>query len=450
MGDSSTITEAGSGSAGGVPRCDWLFRALDAEKPLAPGARFALDGCDVVRLGRAAAEPTTTASKQNDVRVLELGVADPRMSTRHAQLTKVMRRWVVEDLESKNGVCVNGERVTRRELVEGDVLEVGRTFFVFRAALPLPGGGVALAGLSTLNSELEESFVQLAKVAASLVPVAITGPSGSGKELVAQAVHRVSGRKGAFVPVNCGALPDTLVESQLFGHKKGAFSGATEDRPGLVRASHGGTLFLDEIGDLPLEQQTSLLRVLQQKEVQPLGSTTYLPVDLRVVSATHRDLETQVEAGTFRDDLRARLTGYTVELPGLSERTEDLGLIISALLRKHAGEKADQVRLTPAAARALFLYAWPLNVRELEKALEAALALAGGQPIDVAHLPAAVRTFKREPTAAEPGDRKAWLEDLLRKHEGNVSAVARAASKERMQIQRWMKKFGLNPAAFKP
>jgi DNA-binding NtrC family response regulator len=309
-------------------------------------------------------------------------------------------------------------------------------------------------GLSTLNPDLALAFSQLERVASSLVPIALGGPTGSGKEVIARAVHVLSGRKGPFVPVNCGALPDTLVESELFGHKKGAFSGATEDRPGLVRSAHGGTLFLDEIGDLPLDQQPALLRVLQEKQVQPLGSSAQIPVDVRVVSATHHDLGAAVDRDEFRADLRARLTGFALELPPLFKRREDLGLLLASLLQRLAGPKAERVRLTGAAARAMLSHAWPLNVRELEKVLEAALALAGDKELDLEHLPQAVREAKGRPKpvvppTAEGDELKAWLDQLLSEHGGNVSAAARASGKARMQLQRWMKRYGLSPLDYK-
>jgi len=289
------------------------------------------------------------------------------------------------------------------------------------------------------------------------VTVALSGESGTGKEVLARAIHALSGRSGPFVAVNCGALPKDLVESELFGHKKGAFSGALEDRPGLVRAAHGGTLFLDEVGDLPLQAQPALLRVLQEKQVQPVGATSPVAVDLRVVSATHRDLPALAAKGTFRDDLRARLSGFELTLPRLAERREDLGLLVSAIVRRVAGPKAASVQLTLPAARALFASRWPLNVRELEKALEAALVLASGQPVDLGHLPAALRgeapaEVKASPPRAPRDDDaqlKARLEAMLTTHGSNVSAAAREMGKARMQIQRWMARFGLEPKDFK-
>jgi DNA-binding NtrC family response regulator len=185
--------------------------------------------------------------------------------------------------------------------------------------------------------------------------------------------------------VNCGALPATLVESELFGVKKGAFTGASEDRPGLVRSADGGTLFLDEIADLPPPSQAAFLRVLQEREVVPVGGTRAVPVDLRVVAATHRDLDALVAAGQFRQDLRARLDGFRLELPPLRERREDLGLLLAALLRR-AAPRAGEVQLRPTTARALLAHTWPENTREVERRLATAIALAEGAPIGVEHL----------------------------------------------------------------
>src|SRR5207302_1217977 len=189
------------------------------------------------------------------------------------------------------------------------------------------------------------------------------GETGTGKEVIARAIHAASRRPGAFVAVNCGALAPNLVESELFGHKKGAFSGATEDHNGLVRAADKGTLLLDEIGDLPVPTQAALLRVLQQREVLPLGTTKPMPVDLRVVAASHRDLEAEVGAGRFREDLWSRLAGYTAQLPALRDRREDLGLLVAALLARLVQTRP--IRFTSEAGLALVQYDWPRNVREL-------------------------------------------------------------------------------------
>jgi DNA-binding NtrC family response regulator len=308
-------------------------------------------------------------------------------------------------------------------------------------------------GLATLSPSLAAHFDELARLAKSSVNIALCGPSGSGKEVVARALHTLSGRPGPFVAVNCGALPDELVESELFGHRKGAFSGALEDRAGLIRTAHGGTLLLDEVGDLPLDAQPALLRVLQEREVLPVGGSKPLPVDLRVISATHRKLEQLSEKGLFRDDLRARLTGYRAELPPLVARREDLGLLITALIHRLAPARTFSVQLGITAARALFAYDWPLNVRELEKALETALVLSDSGVIELTHLPPELRepaSRKKTPPAEEQDDaRKAELEALLRQHAGNISAVARSMGKARMQIQRWLARYELDPRTYR-
>ena len=270
----------------------------------------------------------------------------------------------------------------------------------------------------------------------------LQGETGTGKELAARALHAWSGRTGPFVAVNCGALPEQLAESELFGVRRGAYTGAIEDRPGLLRASSGGTLLLDEVGELPATLQVKLLRVLQENEVQPVGAAQPVRVDLRVVTATHRDLAALVEEGTFRGDLFARLTGLEVELPPLCDRRADLGLLIPTLLRR-AGAPAD-VRFSREAARALFRWRWPHNVRELEKALALAVALSGAGRIELTHLPEVVRTAPEprpdplaghavRPLSEADVTRRTELIELLRAHHGNVSAVARQMGVARMQ-----------------
>ncbi|MBL8627568.1 MAG: sigma 54-interacting transcriptional regulator [Myxococcales bacterium] len=440
----------GHGGATAAPAVPQLIVALACDQPHAPPSRHLLDGIDEVVFGRG----ERAARRDVAARRLVLRLPDARMSSDHGRLVRARGAWTLDDPRSKNGVVLNGAPTRAAVLGDGDVLELGHTFCLFRVAPAADGApdvdadalAVSDPTLATFNGELAAAFARLARVAATDVPVLIAGDTGTGKELVARAVHRGSGRAGAFVAVNCGALPESLVEGELFGARKGAFSGATHDRPGLVRAADHGTLFLDEIAELRAPSQAALLRVLQEREVLPLGDTTPVAVDVRVVAATHRRLDQRVADGAFRDDLYARLNGYAIELPPLRARREDLGLLVRALLARRPG--GAQATLSPAAARLLFAYAWPHNVRELEKTIASALALAPDRPIGVDDLPPAVRRGVVAPPAPPEDDDalRARLVALLAEHQGNVAAVARALGKERMQIHRWAKRLGIDLA----
>jgi DNA-binding NtrC family response regulator len=431
-------------------RAPRLFRLLCCDQPLAGSSRHALDGIDRVAIGRAAA-----AQVQRQGGALTLGVADAAMSTAHARLVREGRRWIVEDAGSRNGVILNGARQDRAVLVDGDLLELGETFWLFRhqvgpAAAADPEPDLTdrelpepLPGLATFAPALRDAFEALARIVHAHVPVLLQAESGTGKELCARALHARSQRPGAFVAVNCGALPETLAASELFGHRKGAFSGATDDRVGLVRGADQGTLFLDEIADLPLASQTLLLRVLQEREVMAIGAIHPVAVDIQVVAASHRDL-------------KALLAGLSVRLSPLRERREDFGLLIAKLFAR--APFGSTTRLTRNSARALLRYDWPLNVRELETCLNVAATLANGGTIHTRHLPEALREAPRgeaDPESVDlPGEaddkrRKAELVALLREHQGNITAIARATGWNRVQIHRWLKRFELDPRPFR-
>jgi DNA-binding NtrC family response regulator len=259
------------------------------------------------------------------------------------------------------------------------------------------------------------------------------------------------------VPVNCGAISASLLESQLFGHVKGSFTGAGRDEPGFVRASDGGTLFLDEIGDLPLAAQAALLRVIQEREVVPVGSTRAVKVDLRVLAATHRRIDHLAVRGEFRSDLYARLAGHVHHLAPLRDRREDIGIIIASLLERAAPGSAAELRLSPEAGRALLRHDWPLNVRELEQALARALVLAEDGVVRSVHLarppdgadPPAADADDEAPPGVNEAEVEATLRRLLERHHGNVSEVARAMGKGRMQIHRWLKRYGIDAERFR-
>jgi DNA-binding NtrC family response regulator len=429
-----------------------LFVGLAADSPRSPPARFSLAAIDRVELRRGERRLAT-----RDVGVLSLTLADLRMSSQHARLARSGTTWLIEDLGSKNGTWIGTKRVSRHALVDGDVIVVGHTILVFRDA-----GGDAedleelpsrVPGLATVSPVLAARFEQLVSAARTMVPIEITGETGTGKELVAHAVHQLSNRSGRFIAVNCGALPANLVEAELFGHRKGAFTGAGEERAGLVRSADGGTLFLDEIGELPRSAQTALLRVLQEAEVLPIGADRAIRVDLRIVTATHREIDRDVATNLFRADLRARLLGVSIELPSLRDRREDLGHLVTALLDRLAPDRT--IRFTIDAAAALYMHDWPLNIRELERALAAALT-TGHDRVELRDLPAGVGNLawpgaidSAEPaiTPALSDDERAARDALIAaiaRHEGNLTAVARELGKDRTQIRRWMKRWGLS------
>ncbi|NKI72020.1 response regulator [Collimonas pratensis] len=248
------------------------------------------------------------------------------------------------------------------------------------------GNALRLIGQSAAMQELRTQIVRLAR---SMAPVAITGESGSGKELAARDIHALSPRADKpFVAVNCGAIPEALMEAEFFGYRKGAFTGAADDREGFFQAANGGTLLLDEVADLPLAMQVKLLRAIQERRVRKVGATVEEPVDVRLISATHQNLAECVESGRFRQDLYYRLNVIELKLPPLRERLDDLGLLIGAVLARLSvfAPQAGPVTLAPAAMDALCTYAFPGNVRELENILERALAFANDGVIEVADL----------------------------------------------------------------
>jgi DNA-binding NtrC family response regulator len=455
-GPTDTLSELEPVRETRAPASPHLYLEIECERPRAGPACYRLAGLRRVRLGRG----DTRAATLPEPGVLDVTIPDAWMSTRHAELNLGPGGWELADPGSKNGTLLNGERVVGAPLADGDRLQAGHTFLRFRAALPASGPAVLDArdlapsppALRTMSPAFSGIAANARAVAKARAPVLISGESGTGKELVAQAIHDLSGRRPMFVAVNCGAIPTELIESELFGHRKGAFSGATADRLGFVRQSDGGTLFLDEIGDLPLPAQTALLRMLQESQVTPVGSDRPVAVDLRVLSATHRPLGRMVREGSFRHDLLARLDGVRLQIPPLRDRREDVPLLIAALLDRLAPDRPD-LTLAPEAAQALLTYQFPLNVRELEHALEGALALARGPAIAHADLPRAVTGAADDPDRAplsEADDRqRTEMIVLLGQHRGNLAAVARAMGKHRTQILRWMERYDLDADKFR-
>jgi transcriptional regulator with AAA-type ATPase domain len=462
-----TFTESPGSAAPLVRPEPHLLVVLECDRPLSGSARHSLRGIAEVTLGRG-----DERAAVRDGERLQISLPGGWMSGAHARISRDAHGWRLEDLGSRNGTWVDGRRVVHLVLADGDVIEAGHTLFVFRDALHAPGGTpldfdtsateAPAVGLGTVLPALAGEIDALVRIAASPVPVLLRGETGTGKELVARAVHALSKRTGAFVPVNCGAIPEALVESQLFGHTKGAFSGAVRDEVGFIRAADQGTLFLDEIGDLPLASQTALLRVLQEGEVVPIGTTRPVSVDFRVVAATHQPLEALVARTAFRPDLLARIDGFTYGLPPLRERREDLGFIVRDLLRALAPSAAQRIKLASEVGRALLAYDWPSNIRELGHCLSRGVALVEKEGVlERRHLPPAIAEALETPrpsegdietvTDADQGARlRAQVEGLLAEHQGNVAEVARALGKARMQVQRWMKRFGIDPNRYRP
>lgn len=262
-------------------------------------------------------------------------------------------------------------------------------------------GRYSFSGLVGKSKKMRDVYSLIEKVAASTANILIFGESGTGKELAAKAIHYNSPRRERpFVAVNCGAIPETLMESELFGHKKGAFTGAVADRPGLFEQAEGGTLFLDEIGEVPLLLQAKLLRVIQEREFRRVGGTEALKADVRLVAASNRDLEEQVREGTFREDLFYRLNVVQIRMPSLRERTEDIPLLVESFIRKYAGGVPDDELITPAALKAIMSYPFPGNVRELENLVERCVVL-GSRVIDLDCLPPQVLNYQN---VVSPGD----------------------------------------------
>ena len=306
----------------------------------------------------------------------------------------------------------------------------------------------------TRSPLLEDLLRQARLIAASEASVLIRGESGSGKEVLARAIHLASPRgQQPFVPVNSGAIPESLLESELFGYTKGAFTGALRDAPGLFVAAHRGTLFLDEIGDMPLPLQVKLLRVLEDRQVRPLGATKAIPVDVRIISATHRNLDQAISQGTFREDLYYRLNVVVLDVPNLAARREDISLLADHFLTRLA-EKNHQPRkwFAPEALDLLVSAAWPGNVRQLLNVVEHTYALATTPIIPAALVHKALKQRPSAPLAfadAKQRFERDYLVQLLRITNGNVSQAARLAQRNRTEFYRVLHRHQIDPAQFK-
>jgi transcriptional regulator with GAF, ATPase, and Fis domain len=390
-----------------------------------------------------------------------LPLRDPSVSRRHASFACVAGTVVVKDLGSRNGTLLGGVRVLEAEVQLGALLALGDTQLAIQprwhAREVPPSSACRFGELLGVSTAMREVFAILERVAPGDATVLLEGESGTGKELAARAIHAASPRAAApLVVFDCGAVPRELAESELFGHRRGAFSGAVADRAGALARSHGGTLFLDEIGELPLELQPRLLRVLESGEVKSVGDDSMRRVDARVIAATHRDLAAEVRAGRFRADLLYRLEVVRVRLPPLRERPEDVPALVAQLL---------DGRLPPGDAiagenlRKLVGYSWPGNVRELRNVLTRAVALArttgpapfarlvinlgAPAPAGAAHPGAAPLPYKLAKERLVAGFDRAYLTHLLSRHGRDVRAAAKEAGVSRKHLYELLRRAGL-------
>lgn len=321
---------------------------------------------------------------------------------------------------------------------------------------PAGEGGAAnrwRSEIVTQNNAMEDLLARAQLVAAGDASVLLLGESGTGKEVLAKAIHRASPRRdGPFVAVNCGAIPENLLESELFGYVKGAFTGANRDQRGLIPEADGGTLFLDEIGDMPLPLQVKLLRVLEEREVRPVGSTKSVPVNIRVISATHRDLGEEMSSGQFRNDLYYRLNVVSLNLPPLSERRDDIPLLASHFLQRLASRYDKQINgLVPEALELLARASWPGNARQLLNVIEQAVALATTPMIPLALVQQAIRATEEVVPFDEARRRfeSDYLVRLLKMTGGNVAQAAKLAQRNRTDFYKLLQRHALDPALFK-
>jgi len=308
--------------------------------------------------------------------------------------------------------------------------------------------------LISRSPRMAEVLSEARLVAMSDASILIRGDSGTGKELLARAIHRASRRaKAPFIAVNCGAIPEQLLESELFGHVKGAFTGAIEHRKGLFQAANGGTLFLDEIGDMPLPLQVKLLRVLQERMVRQVGTNESVPVDVRILSATHRDLDAAMADGSFREDLYYRLNVVTLGLPVLAERREDIALLANHFLQIIAARYQKRLNgFAPEALELLMMAAWPGNVRQLYNVVEQVCALSTAPLISAALVQRALRVPALEVLRyadAKQRFERDYLIQLLKLTDGNVTDAARLADRNRTEFYRLLQKNGLDPSVFR-
>lgn len=414
-------------------------------------------------------QKVTQIGKKEDNDIVLL---DNTVSRHHISIEMTSDSYLLKDLESTNGTYINGLKVKEAYLTPGDVIKIGNSeieFTAFDEKVRIePSPHTVFGELVGKSRKMRQIFGLLEKISPSLATVIIEGETGTGKELVAKAIHQSSNRNDKpFVVFDCSAVAPTLIESELFGHEKGSFTGAIKQRKGAFEAAFGGTIFLDEIGELTLELQPKLLRALEQREVKRVGGNEPIPLDVRVVCATNRDLRLEVSEGNFREDLYYRLSVVKVNLPSLRERPEDIPLIIKKFLevgrfnRLPNGELKVR-RVEDDALKMLQRYQWPGNVRELANVFERVVSMVDCSSITASNLSFVFQEIEHN---VEPTERmiidtslpfkeakqkvvevfeKDYLEELLRRNNYNVSRASREAKIDRKHLRNLLKKYGIN------
>jgi transcriptional regulator with GAF, ATPase, and Fis domain len=414
------------------------------------GTEFVISG-DVIRIGKA---------PEND-----LVLADETVSRVHFEIVRDAKGYLVRDMKSTNGTFLDSAEVKEAYLRAGSVIKAGEVelkFTPFEERIEiLPSEKEALGEMVGKSPAMREIFGLVERIAPTDATVLIEGETGTGKDMIARTLHQLSPRADKpFIVVDCGAVAGTLIESELFGHEKGAFTGAVAARQGAFELASGGTVFLDELGELSLDLQPKLLRVLEQRELRRVGGQKTLKVDLRVIAATRKDLRSEVEKGKFREDLFFRLNVVPITAPALRERREDIPLLIDSMLKKLAPEGG--VHLTEGTRAALMAHDWPGNVRELRNVIERALALGADPGMLVAPLGneltagAAKGVQLRDALEFEAGmsfrdTKEKWnelferryLTWLLKRADGNISKAARDADMDRKYLHKLLRKYGI-------
>jgi DNA-binding NtrC family response regulator len=422
------------------------------ELPLRSGKLVVISGRDLPKAFGIDAKVVTIGSQDDNHCVLN----DPTISRHHAVIEETGEGYVLRDLGSTNGTFLNGILIREAYLEYGSIIDLGNTQLQFvpleeRVEIP-PSEERSFGDVLGSGLEIRRIFTMLKKISPSDVTVTVEGETGTGKELVARAIHSHSQRaEGPFVVIDCGSISKSLIESELFGHEKGAFTGATQTRRGAFEMAHGGTIFIDEIGELALEMQPKLLRVLEQREVRRVGGNQVFTVNVRVIAATNKDLASEVQKGRFREDLFYRISVVSIYLPPLRERREDIPL----LARQFARELAElyrgggDLRISPEALEVLRHYQWPGNVRELKNVITRAMAMGSEKILQLRDF-IMTPPSKRAPSLDSMVGRtleeieKAAIMETLKAHGGNKSAAARVLGIAYSTLYEKLKKYGLS------